>query len=356
MGTPIRQSARIATIVAAVFATLTLAGCGGFGAEATPMPTRTPLPTFTPTPEGAQPPAQNETNPPADQGQPAAQPATEAVAQAQPTQAQPGGDSFGPGGETPAAGTPAAPPDGATAAPTTPPTAAPTAAAAELVTNDIVNIRRGPGTNYDLVGSAQAGTKFKITGKNQDGDWWQVDYNGEPGWIFGQLVNATGAQAVAMAQNIPAAPTPAPVPPTNTPAPAQPTPQPGPTQPPPTPKSNYKFNIVVTSACERQPAGNYVQGKTYIGGVPQSGYKVVFSYGKDAPPVTEPVVSGPHEGYPGWDQGYYSHIISANGARAGTWWVWVVDDAGNRISEAGSFTSTGPGEGCNQAIIDFDSR
>ncbi|MFZ4848718.1 MAG: hypothetical protein ACOYL7_06260, partial [Caldilinea sp.] len=27
----------------------TLAGCGGMGAQATPLPTRTPLPTFTPT-------------------------------------------------------------------------------------------------------------------------------------------------------------------------------------------------------------------------------------------------------------------------------------------------------------------
>ena len=98
------------------------------------------------------------------------------------------------------------------------------------------------------------------------------------------------------------------------------------------------------------------EGKTYVGGQPQSGYKVVFSAGPDGGWITEPQTTGPHQGYPGSDQGYYSHIIRTNGPIAGTWYVWVVDDGGQRISEIASFTTTGEGEGCNQAVVDFDSR
>lgn len=76
----------------------------------------------------------------------------------------------------------------------------------------------------------------------------------------------------------------------------------------------------------------------------------------DAAPITAPVVSGPHPGYPGWKPGDHSHIISASGPRTGDWYVWVVDDAGIRISEIGKWTSTGPGEGCSQLVVDFDSR
>ena len=39
------------TLLLAAGLSILLAGCGGFGAQATPLPTRTPLPTFTPTSE-----------------------------------------------------------------------------------------------------------------------------------------------------------------------------------------------------------------------------------------------------------------------------------------------------------------
>ena len=88
-----------------------------------------------------------------------------------------------------------------TPAPAQTPTAAapPTSAAAQVTTNDIVNIRTGPGTNYGLAGSAQVGETFRVTGKNAGGDWWQIDYNGQTGWVFGQLVTATGTEGVAVA-------------------------------------------------------------------------------------------------------------------------------------------------------------
>jgi hypothetical protein len=309
-------------------AAFVLAGCGGMGAQATPLPTRTPLPTFTPTSEVAvaAPTVAPVEQPP--QEQPAAQPGQEQPAQ------------------PPAQDQPAAPADTPTPAPT------PTPQSAQLVLNDVVNVRSGPGTTYGLLGSEQQGASFRITGKNPEGTWWQIDYKGNTGWVFGQLVAVTGSEGVAVAQNIPPAPTAPPAPPpTNTPVPA-PTAPPAPVEPP---KPKYKFNIVVVSRCDRQPAGNWFEGTTYVNGQPQNGHLVAFSYEPDGP-IVATILSGPHEGYPGWKTGFYSHIIRATNPQAGNWFVWIVDSAGQRISEIGNFQTTGPGEGCNQAVVDFDSR
>ncbi|MFM7172469.1 MAG: SH3 domain-containing protein [Caldilinea sp.] len=192
----------------------TLAGCGGMGAQATPLPTRTPLPTFTPTMAAA------------------AQPA-----EPQPAEPQPAEN------------------------PTETPTSTPQIA--QLVLNDLVNIRSGPGTSYGLVGSGQQGNIFRITGKNSDGSWWQIDYNGQAGWVFGQLVAVSGGETVAVAQNIPPAPvapapTNTPVPPT--PAPAQPAPaQPAPAQPP---ADNYPYLLGNTETCAPNPGQTYFSGYT----------------------------------------------------------------------------------------------
>ena len=81
---------------------------------------------------------------------------------------------------------------------------------------DLLNVRSGPGTNYDLVGALEAGGSATINGKNETGDWWQVTLaNGQQGWVYGVLVETTGdTAAIAVAANI------APPPPTATPVPA----------------------------------------------------------------------------------------------------------------------------------------
>ncbi|MEZ4621743.1 MAG: SH3 domain-containing protein [Caldilineaceae bacterium] len=322
---PSNQSNRSLIVLFCCVMVLSLTGCLGILApEAEPLePTRTPIPTFTPT----------EVVPTLDI---AATDAAQAAA---------------------AATVQAAAPTATEAVEVTPvveePTATPTPEAAMAAVTQGMNVRGGPGTNYPILGAAQAGDRFPIKGKSPDNGWWQVDFNGQDGWLFGQLVTAENTDGVAVAQNIPAPP-----PPTATPVPAPtqpPAPQEQPTQAP-APSKTYKFNVAVVGKCERQPAGNWFEGKTYINGQPANGYKVVFSYAPDGPPITAPVISGPHEGYPGWQTGFYSHIIHASNPEAGNWFVWVVDDAGNRISEIANWQSTGPGEGCNQAVVDFDSR
>lgn len=341
---------RARLLLTAGMAAVLLAACGQ--AAAPPPPTRTPAPTFTPTPVGAQAADPNApVAPPAADAGGSATTSTDAGQPAAPVQST---SVFSDVAATPAVE--AAPP--VEAAPTVAPTNTPAPANPQVTLTQIVNVRGGPGTNYNVLGAGNPGQVFPVTGKSPAGDWWQINFNGQSGWVFGQLVTPLNTESVAVAANIPPAPTAPPPPPaTNTPVP-QPTQPPAAAQPTaaPAPSTNYRFNVAVVGRCDRQPAGNWFEGKTYVNGVPQSGYKVVFSYAPDGPWSTPPVVSGPHAGYEGWDQGYYSHIINATGPQAGNWFVWVVDDTGARISEIANWQSTGPGEGCNQAVVDFDSR
>lgn len=327
------------TLAAAIALVLLLpAACRSEAAE--PPPTRAPAPTFTPT---------TEIQPtPVD-------PSALATAQASILQpAEPAEPAPAPqGDQQPAADSQPTPQPADT--PTPEPTPTPEAKAAEVLVNQQVNVRSGPGTTYAIVGAANQGQRFPITGKSPAGDWWQVNFNGQNGWVFGQLVTAQNTEAVQVAQNIPAAPTlpPAP-PPTNTPVP-QPTQPPAPTAPP---KSSYEFNVAVLQRCDPNAGVTYVNGTVYKNGQPVNGNMVAFSYAPDGPPVAT-IQAGPHQGYEGWRTGFYSHILETNGAREGTWYFWIVDGTGKRISDISPpvHTDGTAGDGkCQQAIVDFDSR
>ena len=115
--------------------------------------------------------------------------------------------------------TPTPIPPTATSTPTVTPTPAPTATPTPTVTPDfaslavettILNIRSGPGTAYPRTGQAHAGDTFRIQGKNQRGDWWQITVKDQKGWVYGGLVSVTGStQAVAIVE-VPPPPTPKP--------------------------------------------------------------------------------------------------------------------------------------------------
>jgi hypothetical protein len=58
-----------------------------------------------------------------------------------------------------------------------------------------INVRAGPGTNYPVMGGANAGTQLAILALNPDGTWYQVQVAGqaEPGWILATLAQISGA-------------------------------------------------------------------------------------------------------------------------------------------------------------------
>ncbi len=114
---------------------------------------------------------------------------------------------------------------GSTTAPSTTVAATATTVAKKAsltITDDIVNARTGPGTDYGLAGSANKDQKFDVIAKSPAGDWWQVCcVNGQQVWIFGQLARAENADNVPVAAQIP--PKPVAQAPTTAPVAAQPT-------------------------------------------------------------------------------------------------------------------------------------
>lgn len=97
-----------------------------------------------------------------------------------------------------------------------------------------VNVRSGPGTDFDVVAQAPQGARLDLVGRNEAGDWWQVCcVDGQRGWITDELIAKEGpVEQVELSPDLPTA-TPIPSPtPTSAPTPAATataTPEPSPT-------------------------------------------------------------------------------------------------------------------------------
>ncbi len=284
-----------------------LAACGSDPEPTPQLPTRTPIPTFTPTPF---------------------------VIQAGP---QPGGVvAEAPVVQPPAEAAPAPAPVEAAPAPVE---AAPQAALA-IVTSPVVNVRAGPGTNYNLVGQANRGEELAIVARDGAGEWFQVCcVNGQEVWIAGFLVETQGpVEGVAVAQNIPPPPptnTPAPAPPTNTPAPAQPT------QPPAPSFAFAKFGDVPPRSSSNPIVtfwGSLFKsdGNGALGG----GFKMVVEGPTES--KEKPFGSVFENGNPGLESEFiYNAKIEFTGATPGVYKAYVVDGGGNQVAEAFQYTVEG---------------
>lgn len=93
------------------------------------------------------------------------------------------------------------------------PTEAPTEEPAEpqMVAINNINVRSGPGTEYDVVDALDAGESAPITGQNEAGDWWQIEVDTGNGWVLARLVTAENATDVPVV-DAPPAPEPLPTP------------------------------------------------------------------------------------------------------------------------------------------------
>ena len=81
-----------------------------------------------------------------------------------------------------------------------------------------MNVRLGPDTTYAVLGYATIGQEYAITGRNVDGSWWRIEFEGGDGWIYAPYVTAVNAKGIR-AVPTPVPPTATPVPPTSTPVP-----------------------------------------------------------------------------------------------------------------------------------------
>ncbi len=119
--------------------------------------------------------------------------------------------------------------------PTRTPTAAATATAtetvvvAQVVAALEVNVRAGPGTNYDIVTTLPSDVPLPIVGRNEAASWWQIEGpEGNRGWVADSVVTASNTTEITIAE--------APPPPTS----SAPTPTPTP-EPPPQPDLDFRI-------------------------------------------------------------------------------------------------------------------
>lgn len=94
--------------------------------------------------------------------------------------------------------------------PTPTPTATPVPKPEVVVSNPRVNVRSGPGADYPVLGQVLQGQRLEITGRDADGQWWQVCcFEGQSAWVADEVVSAEGPlETVALAADLP---TPTPV-------------------------------------------------------------------------------------------------------------------------------------------------
>lgn len=202
----VKRYAVLALVVVAL--ALLSAGCGG---RATPD-SAPPAPSEPPIATEAAPPV-----PPTDTPEPPTATPVPSTATPEPPTATPE-----PPTPTPKPATPTPKPPTPTPVPPTA-TPEPEPESPQAVASRTMNVRGGPGTDFAVLASASVGDSFDITGKNEDGSWYQICCFAEeqPGWVSASLVTVQGdAAAIEVAADIPEPP------PTATPAP---TATPGPT-------------------------------------------------------------------------------------------------------------------------------
>lgn len=168
----------------------------------------------------------------------------------------------------------------------------------------------------------------------------------------------------------------APPPPTNPPTPTStPTSTPTDTETPPptltfTPTPTQTFTptrvpthcpqqyCIIMQSC--QPGENTrAVGTVYEHDAPKNGVRIRVSYALGGPPVIPDFISGndpynPHSPDP-QHPGYYQLGLLEGGALAGNWWVFVIDDGENVISEGRLFNTQGQttATSCQVGITDF---
>ncbi len=130
-----------------------------------------------------------------------------------------------------------------------PATAAPTTVAATATPSrptatftQAINVRRGPGTEFDPpIGAFTQGQSAEILAINSAGTWYKVRYGGGEGWVFAALTDAFGDMGTLPRD--PGPPVPTQPPPTAIPA----------TQAPPPPASNANLVAGIVELNPGQP-------------------------------------------------------------------------------------------------------
>jgi uncharacterized protein YraI len=119
-----------------------------------------------------------------------------------------------------------------TPVPTAVPSPTPTPQPEAVVAVDLLNLRAGPDTTYDILTMMEEGARLKVVGRTEANDWLKVvTSDGREGWVFAEMLNVSGDLGAIAVAEVPATPTPLPSPTPEAPAaPSEtptPTPEPG---------------------------------------------------------------------------------------------------------------------------------
>jgi hypothetical protein len=56
-----------------------------------------------------------------------------------------------------------------------------------ITAGDALNIRSGPGTNFDIVGKMPFEAQAAVLARDASNTWWMIDYNGVVGWVSARI-------------------------------------------------------------------------------------------------------------------------------------------------------------------------
>lgn len=62
-----------------------------------------------------------------------------------------------------------------------------------VIQADSLNVRSGPGRDYDVISSVKSGQEFMITGESENG-WYPIDLGGAKGYVSGEYIEIVPAQ------------------------------------------------------------------------------------------------------------------------------------------------------------------
>lgn len=100
-------------------------------------------------------------------------------------------------------------------------------------------------------------------------------------------------------------------------------------------------------------------GTIYENDIPKNGVRVRVSYAMGGPPILPDFISGNDPNNPNAADpnrpGYYQHGLLEGGQLAGNWWVFIVDEEGEVLSEGRLFNTQGQmtATSCQVGITDF---
>jgi hypothetical protein len=216
-----------------------------------------------------------------------------------------------------------------------------------------LNVRIGPGTNYERIGWLAAGTTTSIIGRDANGTWWQIPYPEAPdgtAWISEGYGTARDIQGIPVVE---APPTPTPPTPTRTAPAAAPTPEVPPPTPPPayqyTPTGWYgdtNYGLTRFMGDIKDAAGNPVNG-VFVRAA--CGTYATISY------PSGPVGWGPLGESSDWPPGFYDITVDSKPVPC-MWSLQVVDTDDRETVKAGLSEGVPVEVTHEQSVIQADWR